>query len=230
MTAAQLPAGYPLHPDFEPRYDPWDQRMCMVPDGDLFRAISAGQAAVKTGTIDRFTATGIRLSDGEELPADIIVTATGLQLQLGGGAELSVGGEPVSPGDTYVYRGCMLSEVPNFAMCVGYTNASWTLRADLSSQYVCRVLNHMKAHGYAAAMPHHDAESSAKPLLNLNSGYVQRSAAELPKQGDKPPWMIRQNYILDYFTAKFADVTNEIVFTPVGLPAAREEQTLPVSA
>ena len=220
-TAAQLPEGYPLDPDFTPRYNPWDQRMCMVPDGDLFQAISDGKASVATGTIDTFTETGIRLDSGQEIPADIIITATGLQLQLGGGANMTVDGAPVVPGDTYVYRGCMLSGVPNFAMCVGYTNASWTLRADLTSKYVCRVLRHMASHGYRTAVPEHRQEDVARPLLGLNSGYVQRAVSILPKQGAKPPWMIRQNYILDYFTANYSDVTEQMRFSAGGTAGDR---------
>jgi monooxygenase len=213
MTAAQLPDGYALDPNFSPRYNPWDQRMCMVPDGDLFKAISDGRADVVTDTISAFTPGGVRLSSGSELPADIVVTATGLELQLAGGAAMTVDGEAVSPGDTYVYRGCMLSGVPNFAMCVGYTNASWTLRADLSSKYVCRVLRHMDSHGYRIAVPVHDGEVEARPLLDLSSGYVQRAVSILPKQGNKAPWTIRQNYMLDYFTANYSNVTEAMRFS-----------------
>ncbi|HET6965745.1 MAG TPA: NAD(P)/FAD-dependent oxidoreductase [Acidimicrobiales bacterium] len=229
-TAEQLPDGYPIDPNFTPRYNPWDQRMCMVPDGDLFQAIKDGRASVVTGTIDTFTKTGIRLTSGEEVPADIIITATGLQLQLGGGANMTVDGTPVVPGDTFVYRGCMLSGVPNFAMCVGYTNASWTLRADLSSKYVCRVLNHMKAHGYRSAVPEHVGDGAARPLLDLSSGYVQRAVSILPKQGDRPPWMIRQNYILDYFTANYADITEQMRFSGVGEPAGGDGSPVPAGA
>jgi cation diffusion facilitator CzcD-associated flavoprotein CzcO len=220
MTAAQLPPGYPLDPDFTPQYNPWDQRMCLVPDGDLFQSIREGRASVVTGTVERFTESGVRLTSGDELPADIIVTATGLQLQMGGGAAMSVDGREVAPGDTFVYRGCMLSGVPNFALCVGYTNASWTLRADLSSKYLCRLIRHMTAHGYSVAVPtRRDAGGDARPLLNLSSGYVQRAVSILPKQGDRPPWMIRQNYLLDFFTANFANVADEMTFSSVN-PAA----------
>ncbi|HET6875450.1 MAG TPA: NAD(P)/FAD-dependent oxidoreductase [Acidimicrobiales bacterium] len=230
MTAAQLPPGYPIDPDFAPKYNPWDQRMCLVPDGDLFKAISDRKASVVTGTIESFTETGIRLTTGDELPADVIVTATGLQLQLAGGAAMTVDGREVVPGETFVYRGCMLSEVPNFALCVGYTNASWTLRADLSSQYVCRVLNHMDAHGFSVAMPHHEDDGTARPLLDLSSGYVQRAVDILPKQGAKPPWMIRQNYLLDFFTAKYADVTEQMQFSRPTPGPRQRSQEVPVSA
>ena len=213
MTAAQLPDGYTMDPNFAPKYNPWDQRMCMVPDGDLFKAISSGQAEIVTDTIEEFTETGVRLASGRHLDADIIITATGLQLQLAGGANLTIDGTYVNPGDTYVYRGCMLSGVPNFALCVGYTNASWTLRADLSSRYVCRLLQHMERHGYAVARPEHEAEEGSRPLLDLSSGYVQRSVSVLPKQGAKAPWTIRQNYVLDYFTGRFSDVTEDMSFS-----------------
>ena len=228
MTAAQLPDGYPIDPDFTPRYNPWDQRMCMVPDGDLFTAIKDGRASVVTDAIETFTETGIKLASGRELEADIIVTATGLQLQLAGGASVEVDGRAVSPGETFVYRGCMLSGVPNFALCVGYTNASWTLRADLTSQYVCRVLNYMDGQGYTVAVPRHEEGGEVRPLLDLQSGYVQRSIDLLPKQGSRPPWRIRQNYILDYFTAKYSDVTEAMAFSRgSGTPA---EEPLAVGA
>ena len=212
MTAAQLPKGYPVDPDFTPLYNPWDQRMCMVPDGDLFKVIGEGRASVVTDTIETFTETGIKLGSGRELEADIIVTATGLQLQLGGGSAMEMDGEPVQPGDRYVYRGCMLSGVPNFALCVGYTNASWTLRADLTSQYVCRVIGYMDSKGYSSAVPTHREAEEGRPLLDLKSGYVQRSIDLLPKQGARPPWRIRQNYLLDYFTARYGDVTEAMEF------------------
>ncbi|HET9076107.1 MAG TPA: NAD(P)/FAD-dependent oxidoreductase [Acidimicrobiales bacterium] len=227
MTSAQLPPGYAIDPDFTPRYNPWDQRMCMVPDGDLFKAISDGRASVVTDTIETFTGSGVKLSSGRELEADIVVTATGLQLQLAGGAAVEVDGRPVAPGSTYVYRGCMLSGVPNFALCVGYTNASWTLRADLTSQYVCRVLNYMDSRGFTTAVPRHDEDDEARPLLDLKSGYVQRSIDLLPKQGSRPPWRIRQNYMLDYFTARYSDVTEAMEF---GRSAARHQEPVAVGA
>jgi cation diffusion facilitator CzcD-associated flavoprotein CzcO len=212
-------AGYPVDPDFTPRYNPWDQRMCVVPDGDLFRAIAEGRASVATGTIESITETGVRLSSGEELAADIIVTATGLALQMIGGARLSVDGEAVDPGRRWVYRACMLSDVPNFAFCVGYTNASWTLRADLTSRYVCRLLSHMDANGYRVAVPHHEGGGEERPLLDLTSGYVQRAIDQLPKQGTKPPWTIRQNYLLDYFSALYGDLTAGMRFSRRLAPA-----------
>ncbi len=228
LTSAQLPKGYAIDPDFTPRYNPWDQRMCMVPDGDLFKAIADGRASVVTDTIDTFTETGIRLASGREIEADIVVTATGLQLQLGGGSDMEVDGQPVKPGERYVYRGCMLSGVPNFALCVGYTNASWTLRADLTSRYVCRLLNHMDSHGYRSAVPDHREDEDGRPLLDLKSGYVQRSVDLLPRQGARAPWRIRQNYLLDYFTARYSDVTEAMDFA--GRPATTSEEPVAVGA
>jgi monooxygenase len=213
MMSTQLPDGYAVDPNFKPSYNPWDQRMCLVPDADLFKSISDGRASVVTDQIRTFTEKGIQLESGQELEADIIVTATGLQLVAAGGVEISVDGRVVDPGEVFVYRGCMLSGLPNFAMCVGYTNASWTLRADLSHQYVCRLLNYMDDHGFDVAVPTPPADLKAEPLLPLNSGYVQRAAAIMPKQGDRPPWRIRQNYLLDFFTAKFSDVSDGMTFS-----------------
>ena len=193
-----LPAGYDIDKHFTPRYDPWDQRMCLVPDGDLFAAISGGRAVVVTDTIERFTERGIELESGEELEADVIVTATGLNLLFLGGMELSVDGEAVDVPRRMTYRGMMLSGVPNFAFTVGYTNASWTLKADLTSEYVCRLLAHMDAHGYVKSVPEvNDPSIVEVPLLTFNSGYVLRSLDQFPKQGSREPWKLRQNYLID---------------------------------
>jgi monooxygenase len=197
-----LPPGYDVDRHFKPRYDPWDQRMCLVPDGDLFRAISDGSASVVTDTIATFTERGIELSSGEELEADVIVTATGLNLLFLGGMELTVDGEPLDVPSTMAYKGLMLSGVPNMAFTVGYTNASWTLKADLTSEYVCRLLNHMSAHGYRSCVPEVDPSVSEQPLLNLNSGYVLRSMDEFPRQGSREPWRLRQNYLFDIRTIR----------------------------
>jgi cation diffusion facilitator CzcD-associated flavoprotein CzcO len=207
-----LPRGYDLDMHFKPRYQPWDQRLCLVPDSDLFRAISSGRASIATGQIDTFTPTGIRLQSGEELSADIVVSATGLQMLALGGVRLSVDGTPVDPGRSFIYKGVMLSNVPNFAFCVGYTNASWTLRADLSSLFVCRVLNYMQRHHYHTVLPACDpTKLDAKPLLDFNSGYVLRAVAELPKQSSKKPWFIRQNYIRDAITMKLAPIKDDVL-------------------
>jgi monooxygenase len=193
-----LPAGYDVDKHFKPRYNPWDQRMCLVPNGDLFAAIREGRASVVTDTIDRFTERGIRLDSGDELEADVIVTATGLNLLFLGGMELVVDGDPVDLPRTMTYKGMMLSGVPNCAFTVGYTNASWTLKADLTSEYVCRLLAHMDAHDYAKSVPEiNDPTVVEQPLLDFTSGYVQRSLDQFPKQGSKEPWKLRQNYVFD---------------------------------
>ena len=202
-----LPQGYEVDKHFNPRYQPWDQRLCLVPDADLFRAIRKGRASVVTDEIETMTGNGIRLKSGQHLDADIIVSATGLQMLALGGIELAVDGAKVDVGKSIVYKGTMVSNVPNFAFCVGYTNASWTLRADLASTFVCRLLNYMDRHRYRICRPACDPQSlEMKPLLDLNSGYVRRAEATLPKQGGKKPWLIRQNYILDMLTMKFGRI------------------------
>jgi monooxygenase len=206
----ELPAGYDLDTHFNPRYQPWDQRVCLVPDSDLFQAIHAGTVSIVTDEIERFTKTGIRLKSGNELPADIVVTATGLKLLACGGVRLSVDGTPVEPGRTITYKGLMLSEVPNCAICVGYTTASWTLRADLSSAYVCRLINYMDRHNYKQCTPRPGdaAAADAHPFLGLNSGYVKRGVDQFPKQGKKSPWLLYQNYILDSIAMKLGRVND----------------------
>jgi cation diffusion facilitator CzcD-associated flavoprotein CzcO len=197
-----LPPGYDVDKHFKPRYNPWDQRMCLVPDGDLFRSISRGEASVVTDRIATFTERGIELDSGEELEADMIVTATGLNLLFLGGIELTVDGEQVDVPSKMTYKGMMLSGVPNAAFTVGYTNASWTLKADLTSEYVCRLLNHMDAHGYERCVAEVDPSVSEEPLLDFTSGYVQRSLDQFPKQGSKEPWKLRQNYVFDIRTIR----------------------------
>jgi monooxygenase len=198
-----LPAGYDIDKHFKPKYNPWDQRMCLVPNGDLFEAIRNGKATVVTDTIERFTESGIGLDSGEQLEADVIVTATGLNLLFLGGMELVVDGEPIDVSERMAYKGMMLSGVPNCAFTVGYTNASWTLKADLTSEYVCRVLAHMDAHGYRKSVPElSDPSVEELPLLDFTSGYVLRSLDQFPKQGSKEPWKLRQNYVLDIRTIR----------------------------
>jgi cation diffusion facilitator CzcD-associated flavoprotein CzcO len=224
-AAKSLPPDYEVDKHFNPRYQPWDQRLCLVPDSDLFHAICEGRASVVTDHIDTFTEHGIRLQSGQELEADIIVTATGLQMLALGAVRLAVDGKRIDPGDTFIYKGVMLSNVPNFGFCVGYTNASWTLRADLASTFVCRLLNHMDRHGYRTCTPACDPTSlEAKPLLDLNSGYVLRAAPNLPKQGAQKPWLIRQNYILDMFTMKFSGLEDGILKFGAKAPAIHTER------
>jgi cation diffusion facilitator CzcD-associated flavoprotein CzcO len=207
-----LPSDYDVDTHFKPRYQPWDQRLCLVPDADLYQAIRAGRASVVTGQIDTLTEEGIRLTSGEELPADIIVSATGLQMLALGAVQLSVDGAKIDPANCFIYKGVMLSNVPNFAFCVGYTNASWTLRADLASTFVCRLLNYMERKGYGTCEPFCNADAlDRKPLLDLTSGYVQRAAASLPKQSSKKPWFIRQNYIRDMLTMKLGPIDDGVL-------------------
>lgn len=207
-----LPEGYPTE-HFTPKYDPWDQRLCLVPDGDLFVPIRAGKASVVTDSIATFTEKGVRTASGQELEADIIVTATGLRIQAVGGVTFEIDGKVAQPRELLVYKGLMLSGVPNLAWCVGYTNASWTLRADLTSRYVCRLLNLMDRKGYAVAVPRPSPdETERRPLLGLTSGYVTRAEADLPKQGGHAPWYLRQNYVLDFLAMRLGRVDDSIEF------------------
>jgi cation diffusion facilitator CzcD-associated flavoprotein CzcO len=205
----QLPAGYDIDTHFTPSYNPWDQRMCLVPDGDLFRAMRHGKVSVVTGEIATFTATGLRLANGDELEADIVVTATGLNLLPAGGMSLTVDGRDVVLPETVAYKGMMLSGVPNFALALGYTNASWTLKCDLVSEYVCRLLSHMDSSGYTTCTPVPPDGPEREPLLNLKSGYIMRSAAILPKQGPRPPWKLYQNYPRDVVMMRHRSVEDE---------------------
>jgi cation diffusion facilitator CzcD-associated flavoprotein CzcO len=206
----QLPEGFDVDTHFAPTYNPWDQRLCLVPNGDLFQAIGAGTASVVTDRIDTFTETGVRLESGAELPADIVVTATGLELLFLGGIELSVDGEAVDIPSTLAYRGMMLEGVPNLAMAVGYTNASWTLKCDLTCRYVTRLLNHLRDSGLRQCTPVNDDPSvEAKPLLGLTSGYVQRSQDRFPKQGSRFPWQVYQSYLRDYRVLRLRGIEDE---------------------
>ncbi|HEY8809124.1 MAG TPA: NAD(P)/FAD-dependent oxidoreductase [Solirubrobacterales bacterium] len=216
-----LPPGYDVDKHFKPRYNPWDQRMCLVPDGDLFRSISKGEASIVTDRIATFTERGIELESGEELEADVIVTATGLNLLFLGGIDLTVDGQGVDVPKTMAYKGMMLSGVPNMAFTVGYTNASWTLKADLTSEYVCRLLNHMDAHGHKRCVPEVDPSVSEQPLLDFTSGYVQRSLDRFPKQGSREPWKLRQNYVIDIRTIRRGAIADGAMQFSGGAPEAR---------
>ncbi|HET7504139.1 MAG TPA: NAD(P)/FAD-dependent oxidoreductase [Kofleriaceae bacterium] len=224
-VARHLPAGYPVERHFTPHYHPWDQRLCLVPDADLFKAISAGKASVVTDTIDCFTETGVRVASGELLEADLIVTATGLTLVPCGGIRLNVDGQDVEIRDALVYKGMMLSGVPNLAWCTGYTNASWTLRADLTSRQVCRVINFMARRGYDAVTPRLEPDDrSDRPLLGLSSGYVTRSSDILPKQGSRAPWVLRQNYLYDLVTTQLSRIDGRsLTFSRRRDPVERRE-------
>lgn len=192
------PPGYDVDTHFNPRYDPWDQRLCLVPDGDLFKALRAGRAEVVTDRIAAIDESGVLLESGRHLDADVLITATGLNVLFIGGMELAVDGERIDPATAFTYKGMMLGGVPNFAFTVGYTNASWTLKADLVAEYVCRLLAHMDAGSFDLCVPElRDPDVTELPLLDFSSGYVQRALGELPKQGSKEPWKLRQSYPYD---------------------------------
>ncbi|TCC31363.1 flavin-containing monooxygenase [Kribbella sindirgiensis] len=213
-VAKQLPESVPVDPHFTPRYKPWDQRLCLVPDADLFKALRNGSASVVTDEIDRFTPTGLRLRSGRELEADLVVTATGLRMVALGNIQVTVDGRPVAPHDTFVYKGMMLSGVPNLAWCIGYTNNSWTLRSDLTSQYVCRLLNHLAATGTRICLPDVDPseyDAPPRPVVDLSSGYIRRAAQILPRQGAQGPWRLRQNYPRDLITLRYHRVDDGVM-------------------
>jgi len=210
MLNRQLPAGFDIDRHFTPRYDPWDQRLCLVPDGDLFKALRKGTASIVTDHIETFTESGILLRSGEALAADIIVTATGLSLLMLGGISVSVDGAPVPVPERKAYKGMMLEGVPNFAFAIGYTNASWTLKADLTGEYLCRLLRYMDAHGHRQCVPQNDDPTiTERPLLDFSAGYVQRSIDTLPKQGSKAPWRLWMNYPADVVILRLGAVTDK---------------------
>ncbi|MFF0270788.1 flavin-containing monooxygenase [Kribbella sp. NPDC004536] len=213
-VAKQLPDSIPVDPHFTPRYKPWDERLCLVPDADLFKALRNGSASVVTDEIERFTPSGLLLRSGEKLEADLVVTATGLRMVALGNIKLTVDGWTVKPGDRFVYKGMMLDGVPNLAWCIGYTNNSWTLRSDLTSQYVCRLLNYMtttKSRICRADVPPTDYDAPRRPVVDLTSGYVRRAADILPRQGTHGPWRLRQNYPRDLLSLRFTPVTDGVM-------------------
>ncbi len=194
---------------FTPTYDPWDQRLCLVPDADLFTSIREGRASIVTGQIDSFIENGIRLENGNVLEADVVVTATGLVLKIMAGLELVVDGATVDLSKVMAYKGMMYSDVPNLAQAFGYTNASWTLKCDLTAEYVCRLMKYMDRNGYAACVPRiSDPTLKPEPVLDFNSSYVMRALHELPKQGSKTPWRLHQNYVKDLAMLRFGRVND----------------------
>lgn len=196
--------------DFNPKYNPWDQRLCLVPDSDLFKAIKKGEAEIVTDHIQEFTEKGILLKSGKELEADIIITATGLKIQMLGGIESKVNGKIINYGNLKAYKGVMFSDVPNLALAVGYTNASWTLKCDLNCQFVARLINYMDKNNFKIIQPRFDEnEFDVEPLLDFDSGYVQRALDVLPKQGSKAPWKVYQNYIKDVRSLKYGSVKDK---------------------
>lgn len=225
MAARQLPEGFDVDKHFNPPYGPWDQRLCAVPDGDLFRAIRDGDVSVETDTIETFTPSGIKLRSGTELQADVIISATGLELMDSfGGIEMKLNGDPLILKDTFAYKGVGLSGVPNFTYTFGYTNASWTLKADLVSEYLCRVINHMKEGGYTSFTPIAPAQfKSEEPFIDLTSGYVTRKIAEWPRQGDAVPWKVYQNYPRDVKLFRKSDVADGVMRFDRLQPATTQE-------
>ena len=209
LAAHELPPGYDVDTHFNPAYDPWDERMCIAADGDLFKAIAAGRVSVVTDRIDTFTETGIVLASGRELTADLVVTATGLNLQPLGGIQLSVDGRDIELRETLAYRGAMISGVPNMAFAFGYINQSWTLGADLTAEHVCRLLNHMDERGYGQCTPHNVQHAAGStPFMELSSGYVRRGVERFPRQGSGEPWYRTQNYSRDRRTVLRAPLEN----------------------
>jgi monooxygenase len=220
----QLPDDFDVDTHFTPRYDPWDQRLCVVPDGDLFAALRDGSASVVTDHVERFTERGVLLRSGDELLADVVVTATGLDLLFLGGIELTVDGERVDPAHRLTYRGMMLEGVPNLATAIGYTNASWTLKCDLTCDYVCRLLNRLRATGLRQCTPvNRDPTLEPRPLLELTSGYVTRAMHRFPKQGSRDPWRLHQSFLRDYRDLRLRSVADPALAFSNRTPAGRDE-------
>lgn len=229
-AVARLPAGFDVETHLTPRYQPWDQRLCAVPDGDLFRAIRSGHADIVTDGIAAFTPGGVRLISGRELDADVIVTATGLEVLALGGLTLVVDGVAVDPSRTVAYKGLMISGVPNFSLTLGYTNASWTLKADLVARYVCRLLRHLDRRGLSSATPIAPAfaEEQLSGLIDLQSGYVRRGGQRLPRQGPVTPWRLHQNYLRDLVLLRWGRLTDGLRFDRPTVRARRTDDRLPV--
>jgi monooxygenase len=207
-----LGSDYDVDTHFTPRYNPWEQRLCLVPDGDLFRAINAKRVSVVTGQIETFTTTGVKLKSGIELDADLIVTATGLNLQVLSGLQITVDGKPLDAAGALTYKGMMFGGVPNLASSFGYTNASWTLKCDLTCEYVCRLLNHMEKRGYRQCTPrNNDPTIAEEPWIDFSSGYVQRSLHMFPKQGSRAPWKLHQNYARDLLLLRYGRLDDGVM-------------------
>ena len=227
----RLPPGYEVDVHFNPRYDPWDQRVCLAPDADLFRAIGDGSASIVTDEIETFTEGGLRLRSGREVEADVIVAATGLDLIPFGGIELSVDGERVVLPETLGYKGMMLRGVPNFIYAIGYTNASWTLKVDITCEYACRLLAYMREHGHRQAVPLIvDPSVEEQPFLDFSSGYVQRALHLFPKQGSKPPWSLPMNYAFDVRRVRHGAIDDGAMVFSSPDPAPATDDELAVTA
>jgi cation diffusion facilitator CzcD-associated flavoprotein CzcO len=224
----ELGPDFDVDAHFTPRYNPWDQRLCLVPNGDLFAVLKAGRASVVTDHIETFTEKGLKLRSGRELEADLIVTATGLSLVVLGGLQISVDGKLVDLARKLTYKGMMYSDVPNLASAFGYTNASWTLKCDLTCEYVCRLLNHMQEHGLTQCAPRRtDPSITEEPWIDFSSGYVQRALAKFPKQGSKAPWRLHQNYALDIMALRFGAIEDAAIefSTPADASVSAERAT-----
>jgi cyclohexanone monooxygenase len=225
MARHQLGKDFDVDTHFTPDYKPWDQRVCVVPDGDMFKAIRKGWASVVTDHIERFTETGVLLKSGKELAADVVVLATGLKIRILGGIRVTVDGKPFHASEAMSYKGMMLSDLPNCVMTFGYTNASWTLKADLTAAYVCRLLRYMDRKGIAIAVPRREAGVEPEPFLNFTSGYVQRAKGELPQQGSRKPWQVYQNYLQDMITIRYGRIADGVMH--FGAAKARQEGATP---
>jgi monooxygenase len=225
LTVKQLPADFDVDTHFSPRYNPWDERLCAVPDGDLFRSLRKGEASVVTDHIETFDETGIQLKSGDHLDADIIITATGLNILLFGDMQLAIDGEPVDFSTRMAYKGMMLEGVPNYAFQIGYTNSSWTLKADLAGEYIGKLIALMRSRGDRQVMPEGDPTLERRPLLDFQAGYVQRAAHLLPKQGNEFPWTVKQNYLVDrkMFKSEINDGTLKFSAPARTSPAAAAE-------
>ncbi len=231
LVARQLPPGYPVDIDFRPSYGPWDQRLCLVPDGDLFKAMRDGKASVETGTIETITEGGVRLRSGRELQADIIITATGLELLPFGGIQMNVDGRVVTPPETVAFRGVMLSGVPNFVFVIGYTTRSWTMKVGLVAGYFCRLLAHMDTHGYVRCVPELPAgEMETRPLLEFPAGYILRSLSKLPRQGNRPPWNLPMSHLVNSRQLRLAPITDpNLHFSGTGMVLPVPEVEVPLA-
>ncbi len=210
MAASQLQSVEQAQ-NFSPNYKPWDERLCLVPDGDLFKQIRKGKASVVTDSIQAIEAGGIRISSGQTIEADIIVSATGLTLNILGDIQIEVDGKAFNPSQAMAYRGMWLSDLPNAVMTFGYTNASWTLKADLTALHTCRLLNYMKKHGYRKAVAVKNANVREEDYLSFTSGYVQRARDILPKQGNRAPWQVNQNYLKDILLIKYGRLNDGVM-------------------
>ncbi|KAJ8060714.1 hypothetical protein OCU04_011019 [Sclerotinia nivalis] len=221
----EIPPTLPVDPNFSPKYNPWDQRICACPDGDFFKCLHSGKADVVTDTIKTVTASGIELESGKTLDADIIITATGLKMQLAGGAKVSVDGIPYEYSTKYMWRGVMLQDMPNAVTVIGYTNASWTLGAENTASVLVRILKHMREKNLVAAVPRlHGEKMQSQPMFNLSSTYIEKAKGDLPMTGDRGMWKQRQNYLVDYWVAEYGSVTDDLEFTSAGGAGFNKDQ------